>query len=398
MLECDVLVVGGGVQGLWLANDLTRRGFSVTLLTDRALGFGQTLHSHLLLHRGYLYSDLELIKQIRESERMFRFFVDEHMAEPPNRVTMYVMNRAEELRRRQTWAAADLRWAPCKLPAVFAGGEAGHATAMATGEMWLDGEELMAALAAPVAGRLVRAAGARFEPQSGAVVATSNGIELAFAADYVVLAAGAGNAALAHAALRGGSGRGAPVPQQLRRSQMMVVRNAELPDIAFVHPELSLFSVAKRWDGEVVWLVSFGSDETYEGDPAGDDPPVDRARLGAGVNALARVVPSLGSSEVEWGWYTGLKSELRQRDRPGALPSGLAVETVEEGRILAVWPTKLTLAPLAATRVAEVLQEWGAEPRRGQPDLGEYERPEPGREKWLDVEWSPASHIGTLTL
>ena len=38
--ECDVAVVGGGLAGLCAALDLRRRGFSVTLLEARQVGYG----------------------------------------------------------------------------------------------------------------------------------------------------------------------------------------------------------------------------------------------------------------------------------------------------------------------------------------------------------------------
>lgn len=52
-IEVDTLVVGGGVQGLTLLNELTERGFATCLVTNGDLGSGQTLHSHGVLNSGY---------------------------------------------------------------------------------------------------------------------------------------------------------------------------------------------------------------------------------------------------------------------------------------------------------------------------------------------------------
>jgi hypothetical protein len=54
LLAIDVLVVGGGVQGLVLLNALKQKGYSTVLVTNSDLGAGQTLHSHGSLNSGYL--------------------------------------------------------------------------------------------------------------------------------------------------------------------------------------------------------------------------------------------------------------------------------------------------------------------------------------------------------
>jgi glycine/D-amino acid oxidase-like deaminating enzyme len=52
MVDVDVLILGGGVQGLVLLDQLTQRGYGCVLVTPTDLGTGQTLHSHGLLNSG----------------------------------------------------------------------------------------------------------------------------------------------------------------------------------------------------------------------------------------------------------------------------------------------------------------------------------------------------------
>ena len=59
-IAADVLIIGGGVMGLWLLNDLRQAGYSALLLEKRELGGEQTCHSHVYLHRGYLYNEFAL--------------------------------------------------------------------------------------------------------------------------------------------------------------------------------------------------------------------------------------------------------------------------------------------------------------------------------------------------
>jgi glycine/D-amino acid oxidase-like deaminating enzyme len=52
MVAVDVLILGGGVQGLVLLDELSKCGFGCALVTPSDLGRGQTLHSHGLLNSG----------------------------------------------------------------------------------------------------------------------------------------------------------------------------------------------------------------------------------------------------------------------------------------------------------------------------------------------------------
>ena len=52
MFPTDVLIIGGGIQGLVLLDDLTRHGYACVLATAADLGSGQTLHSHGSLNSG----------------------------------------------------------------------------------------------------------------------------------------------------------------------------------------------------------------------------------------------------------------------------------------------------------------------------------------------------------
>jgi glycine/D-amino acid oxidase-like deaminating enzyme len=56
----DVVVIGGGVQGLVLLDTLIAAGYSCALVTEGDLGAGQTLHSHGFLNTGFGLSGSEL--------------------------------------------------------------------------------------------------------------------------------------------------------------------------------------------------------------------------------------------------------------------------------------------------------------------------------------------------
>jgi glycine/D-amino acid oxidase-like deaminating enzyme len=55
--EIDVVVVGGGVQGLLILDTLIEAGYSCALVNQGDVGAGQTLHSHGFLNTGFGMSD-----------------------------------------------------------------------------------------------------------------------------------------------------------------------------------------------------------------------------------------------------------------------------------------------------------------------------------------------------
>ncbi|MCR4256323.1 MAG: FAD-dependent oxidoreductase [Candidatus Uhrbacteria bacterium] len=55
-VDLDVLIIGGGIAGLWLLDDLRRAGYDALLVESTALGNGQTLAAQGFLHSGLKYA------------------------------------------------------------------------------------------------------------------------------------------------------------------------------------------------------------------------------------------------------------------------------------------------------------------------------------------------------
>src|SRR5262245_26533494 len=54
--HCEVLILGGGILGLWVLNQLRAANYeSPVLLESELLGCRQTGHSDAFLHQGYSY-------------------------------------------------------------------------------------------------------------------------------------------------------------------------------------------------------------------------------------------------------------------------------------------------------------------------------------------------------
>ncbi|MRI31952.1 FAD-dependent oxidoreductase [Endozoicomonas sp. OPT23] len=55
-LDSDVVVIGGGIAGLWLFNALNKQGYKALLLENSTLGGGQTIKSQGIVHGGTKYT------------------------------------------------------------------------------------------------------------------------------------------------------------------------------------------------------------------------------------------------------------------------------------------------------------------------------------------------------
>ncbi|MGB0360727.1 MAG: FAD-dependent oxidoreductase, partial [Endozoicomonas sp.] len=56
VLEADVVVIGGGIAGLWLFRTLNTLGYKSILLEQNSLGGGQTIKSQGIIHGGTKYT------------------------------------------------------------------------------------------------------------------------------------------------------------------------------------------------------------------------------------------------------------------------------------------------------------------------------------------------------
>lgn len=75
-MDMDVVIFGGGAAGLWLLDDLTRRGQQAVLLEADALGAGQTVATQGIIHGGLKYTLQGLLTNsatsIREMPALWR--------------------------------------------------------------------------------------------------------------------------------------------------------------------------------------------------------------------------------------------------------------------------------------------------------------------------------------
>jgi glycine/D-amino acid oxidase-like deaminating enzyme len=323
----DVVIVGGGVQGLVVLNALVAEGYSCALVSDGDLGSGQTLHSHGYLSTGFGMFGPELPRASAEV------------------VQPYLENHGVEL--SHDWVMIPPPGQPmfeglpaATLPDGFIMAPGLGAVRLADASFPKRG--LVEALSHSHHDRVLRGHatphwnGERVEAIS--VRPSDGGEEVVLSTKAVVVAAGCGSKRF----VQGLVGE-TPQTEQIkhRRVHMICVRapHGSLPTTSITAMPLGLMLAAHDQKDNVTWYVT----PMEMGGPSYDDVPGDAAAkidpemVARGLVGLLTLYPRLpGIDGLQLGCYAGYRQDIG--DRPGnrmcelaagtknviiALPSGL---------------------------------------------------------------------------
>lgn len=366
-LSTDVLIVGGGVAGLWLNARLRGRGFSTLLVEKGALGGGQSVKSQGIIHGGTKYALSGALTGASEA-----------IADMPRRWREALEGGGElDLRGVRLLSDAHYLWSPGTLAGNLTSFFASKAVRSRVGQV--KGNELPPALQHPnfkgkvyrlselvldvpsLLDRLAQLAGdsllaaERIEPLRDGdelVGLRVDGREIR--AQRIILTAGAGNAELL-AAL------GLERPAMQTRPLHMVMVKAKTLKPLYAHclgggskPRVTVTSHPAA-DGEWVWYL--GGDLAEANGVARDEA----AQIAAAKKELAELVPWVDLSEAHWATLRIDRAEPAQ----SALARPDNAFLAEQGRLLVGWPTKLALSPDFADRVEAALDRDGIQP--GEP-------------------------------
>ncbi len=386
VLHSDVLILGGGIAGLWTLARLRRDGFECVLVEPGSLGCGQTIASQGIIHGGLKYAlDGQVgsaATAIASMPGVWRACLAGEKNAPvdlrgvPVLSDHYFYWTAPGVMSRVAGATASklLRTAVDRVgvesrPAVLRGAPSGlgGVDVYSVGEMVLDARELVQKLAASVRGRAVHGSfagmGASGRDGAGVRIRCNDGREIEVRTRAVVLCAGSGNEELlapfgVHNAM--------PVRAQRRPLHMVMARG--VPGPFFGHcvgtsssPRITITSGTHNATGEHVWYI--GGQVAEDGVSRSAEEQVTAAR-----RELAECMPWLTLSEdVRWATLRVDRAEgVPERAgamslMPGSRPDVPVV--VRAGHVLAAWPTKLAFAPLLGDEVARQLGEMGVRPR-----------------------------------
>ena len=339
--QLDVVIIGGGVQGLVALNALVEKGYSCALVSDGDLGSGQTLHSHGYLNTGFGMFGPELprasvdVVQPYLEERGLALSHDWVMIPPPN------MPLFDGL-------------PPATLPNGFATPPGLRVVGLP--DRSLPKRGLVEVLAQSHHERILRGlatphwTGERVEAVS--VRLSGSGKEVVLSTTAIVVAAGCGSKRF----IQGLVGPTTQTEQiKHRRVHMICVRapHGSLPTTSIVAMPLRLMLAAHNQPNNVTWYVT----PMEMGGPSYDDIPGDAASdldpemIPRGCVSLLTLYPRLPEIDgLQLGCYAGYRQDV------GDSPGNRMCELVEGTKnVVVALPSGLVGPWLNATRMCEIV-------------------------------------------
>ncbi len=346
----DVVIFGGGAAGLWLLDELTRRGQRAVLLEANALGTGQTVAAQGIIHGGLKYTLQGLLTNsatsIREMPAIWRECLngqrEPNLSAVRRRSDECFLWRTDSLSSRLGMLGAQfgLRVAPQSVsdadrPEILRGCPG---TVARLPEQVISTISLIEVLANRNRERLLKVDPARVEfgcviPGEVASIRLDDNVTLHPRA--VIFTAGAGNSALRRSVGLTGE------TMQRRPLHMVMLRGERLPMFQghCVDGAKTRVTITSEADssGRPIWQV--GGQIAEDGVAWDELTLLTRAR-----EELRAVLPNIDLSSVAWSTYRVDRAE-------GIVPGGKRPESVQirrEGNCLTAWPTKLALVPQLA--------------------------------------------------
>ncbi len=370
-LDSDVVVIGGGIAGLWLFNALNKQGYKALLLENASLGGGQTIKSQGIVHGGTKYTLSGNLTKAAEcivgmpdrwrralagedevDLRDVRTLSEGHYLWSPgdigSRMTSFFASKALRGRVDQLKKEEDF-------PAIFKHkGFKGKVYQL--NEIVLDIRTVIQALTKGLESRTLKVDW----NSDTKVVSANGGIEciehqlgdetLQIKAKKYIMTAGEGTADLMKL-------MGISKPEMQLRPLHMVMLKHSHPEPLYAHclgtkivPRMTITSHPTE-DGQWVWYL--GGEIAEDGMSRNPEEQIRVAR-----RELSVLLPWVNLDDAEWATLFVNRAEPKQNKllRPDA------AFIQEAGSTLVTWPTKLALAPNLTDEVGKQLQHSDIEP------------------------------------
>jgi glycine/D-amino acid oxidase-like deaminating enzyme len=373
LIEKDIVILGGGIAGLWLLNRLRDAGYSVLLLENSALGAGQTIASQGMIHGGLKYAlggaltgASEAIADMPQHwQRCLQGQGDVDLRGTQLLSDTYYLWPRNSMRSRLTAflgsklvSSKATAVEECDVPAFFRGHLDGALYRLH--DIVLDVPSLLNTLGQRCREYIHHIAGQslRFEQDAtGQILSLHVGNSLQLKAQRFICTAGEGNADLLRMLQP-------PALRMQKRPLQMVVVKHHIEQPLYVHcvadqftatPELTITTHHCR-DGALAWYL--GGELAEAGANIDQGTQISNARA-----KLAQLFPWCDFRQAQWRSFYINRAEAQQAD--GKRPDRDSVLT--HSNVLFCWPTKLTLAPALANSVFSTLRAQNVLPRAYSP-------------------------------
>ena len=401
----DLVVVGGGIAGLWILDAAIRAGLSAVCVEASKLGSGQSVCAQGIIHGGLKYTlkerDLSAASPISEMPALWADLASGDPQLGPD-LSEAVMSspctwlwRTDSLASRlgMLGAKAALRTKPSTVdrdgrPALI---RDAPGAVLRVDEPVFDTRSVLKTMALAHPASLIAVdgpEGIEFASQGGRVsrVILRNGsAEVTLEPRAVVFAAGAGNEALLSRL-----GLDDSVAQR-RPLHMTLLRSPSLPEfhghcVDGNRTRVTITS-GRDADGRVIWQLGGDLAESGVARDSGD-------QIAFAATEIRSILPALDLSTLRHAaWSTYRVDRAERRTRSGFRPDDAELVSLHEGRLLVAWPTKWALAPRLAAAVIEALPPEIASASTSPVTLSGFQPPEIADFPWENRTWTSHSDV-----
>lgn len=395
-LPVDIIIIGGGITGLWLLNRLCNLGYNAVLLECGALGSGQTIMSQGIIHGGIKYALTGSLTPAAGA-----------IADMPDLWRKCLKGNGEiDLREARILSPHQYLWSTSKLSSRFAAFFASKAlrnraesvpeqdypvifknpafkgSLYRLNEVVLDVPSVITALAKPHINRIFKIdwgkdAGMKID-NSGNIVSielkTAGRPVVSLCAQRYVFTSGIGNEHLLREMAQ-------QQPAMQRRPLHMVFVKHRYDVSLFGHclgpspkPRVTITS-HRSSDGFMVWYL--GGDIAETGVKR-DSPN----QIRASKKELQTLLPWVDLPDARWGTLTIERAEPAQRFRQR--PDTSFARQVKNA--IVAWPVKMALSPRLADEIIQLLQKSNIYPLYPAVPVPEYfSPPEVAKPVWEEL-------------
>jgi glycine/D-amino acid oxidase-like deaminating enzyme len=373
----DVLVIGAGIQGLYVARSLSRR-YSVCVVNDPAVE-SETLQSQGYISAGYDGNDAMRAQPARRAAGYWRLWAESngvaHDYAPPH----FVVPADQQFSRPVMWTDATLPYEQLtEVPEVFAGGT------IASGVPYTIANDVVVNPGAVLN---------RLRKGLESLCLTGSVLRFGLAADaaidhveievdervipivprYVVLAAGVGNATLLsmigkrfNDQSRRKDAQGlARASQAIQRSYLLCLRGRDLPLLSGWFGGYCIAAHPLSSSDDIAWLVAPPADDaltTLGPDDLRFEPRPDAAVIRDALERLFEMSPTIErmAPDLRWSCYAARRAQhpmLAAADTTHvAQPVPAKLDAFGLDGLLALWPSHLGYSMVLGDVVVERIE------------------------------------------
>ena len=378
--KADIVIFGAGIAGLWLLAELKAKGYNALLLESEAIGAGQTLASQGIIHSGLKYAFAGKINKLAQSisampdlwrsalegkgnvdlsaarvsaSSQFLLIPGGLMAGLVKLVTKQALGNNVHEVKKVDWPD-EIKRSGFKGTAVF------------MDEPVLDVASVIRALAEPYKDCIKKID----TPDNPFGFLERHNIE----ADEIIFTAAASNHEVAKRA-----GHDQKLHTQKRPLLMGMMKNAPYPLYAHLvgnsDKPVATITTHEALDGSLIWYLGGGAAEREK--EANPQDVYKAVRKG-----FAKYLPGVELSTAQWSVLPIDRIEGKS-DIDGWMPDTPTIHSHEN--VHYCWPTKLTFAPLLASRLLERIN---VHPSKEQADWSFLENIDYATAPWDDTTWT----------